>query len=319
MFELISSFIAADLLNLNKSSKFYEIIHFFIYDSLKIFFMLFFFVAVLAFLRSYVSDEKINFYIGSKKISSYFFAALFGAITPFCSCSSLPLFISFIKSSVPLGVAFSFLVTSPLVNEYLAVLMLGFFGYKVTLVYVLNGILLGVIVGKIADKYGFEKYVLRDIKPEYCESQESERFDSFYSRVKYGFNESTDIIKKMWLWILGSVLLGSLIHGYVPKENIEKIVSFAGFMQVPAAVAVGVPLYGGCVSILPIAYVLFSKGIPLGTVLSFLMAVSALSLPEAIMLRRVIKTELILIFFSIVSLGIILIGYMFNFLQVFLI
>ncbi|HOJ85470.1 MAG: permease [Elusimicrobiales bacterium] len=296
-------------------SKINEIIGFFIYDSIKIFVMLFVFISILGFLRSFVPREKVEYYLKNKGIKTYFFASFFGAITPFCSCSSIPLFIGFIKNKLPLGISFAFLITSPLINEYLVVLMLGFFGYKITLLYILNGIFLGILCGIILDKLNLSKYVVQDINSDKFQTCEGERFIGLYSRIRYGVSESLEIINKIWIWVIVSVFIGALIHGYVPREKIEKIISYAGILDVPIATILGVPLYGSCASILPIAYVLFTKGLPLGTTLSFMMSTSALSLPEAIVLRRVIKTELILIFFSIVTIGIIFIGYVFNYLQ----
>lgn len=300
---------------MEKGAQIYEIISFFLYDSIKIFFMLFFFVSILAFLRSFVSKEKIESYLKKSGIKTYFVASFLGAVTPFCSCSSVPIFIGFIKSGTPLGVSFAFLITSPLVNEYLVILMVGFFGYKITFLYILNGILLGIVSGIIIDKIDFRKYIVPDINSKINQECCNDKFRDLNSRIKYGISESIEIIKKLWLWIIVSVSIGAIIHGYVPREKIERIIAYAGIFDVPIATILGVPLYGSCVSILPIAYVLFTKGLPLGTALSFMMATSALSLPEAIVLRRVIKTELILIFFSIVTIGIIFIGYVFNYLQ----
>lgn len=303
------------MIYMEKGNKIYEIFNFFLYDSIKIFLMLFFFISILGFLRSFVSKEKIESYLKKSGIKTYFWASFFGAVTPFCSCSSVPIFIGFIKSGVPLGVSFAFLITSPLVNEYLVVLMFGFFGYKITFLYVLNGILLGIICGIVIDKMDLKKYILEDINSNINQECYNDKFKDLNSRIKYGISESVEIIKKLWLWIIVSVFIGAIIHGYVPREKIERIISYAGVFDVPIATILGVPLYGGCVSILPIAYVLFTKGLPLGTALSFMMATSALSLPEAILLRRVIKTELIIMFFAIVSIGIIFVGYIFNFLQ----
>lgn len=300
---------------MGKGTPIYEIIGFFLYDSIKIFLMLFFFISILGFLRSFISKEKIESYLKNSGIKTYFWASFLGAVTPFCSCSSLPIFIGLIKSEIPIGVSFSFLITSPLVNEYLVVLMFGFFGYKITFLYVLNGILLGIVCGIVIDKIDFRKYVVTDINSKINQECADNEFKNLYSRIKYGISESVEIIKKLWLWIIVSVFIGAIIHGYVPREKIERIIAYAGIFDVPIATILGIPLYGSCASILPIAYVLFTKGLPLGTALSFMMATSALSLPEAIFLRRVIKTELIIMFFAIVSIGIIFIGYIFNFLQ----
>ncbi len=294
----------------------YNILSFFVYDTVKIFILLLIFITFIGILRTYISKKTIESKLTKKSFLSYFFASLFGAITPFCSCSSIPIFISFIKLKIPLGVTFAFLITSPLVNEYLVVLMFNFFGFKVTALYVFFGMFIGIICGVIISKLDMEKYIVEDIENEQLTYKlEDKRYDSFYSRIKFGVGEAIDIIKKLYLWIIIAVAIGALIHNYVPEQKIQSIISKLSFFSVPVAVALGVPMYGSCAAILPIAVALFEKGIPLGTALSFMMAVSALSLPEAIMLRRVIKLKLIAVFFGITTAGIIAIGYIFNLLN----
>jgi len=289
---------------------------FFIYDTVKIFFLLFVFIAVIGILRTYISKKTIESKLSGKGILPYFFASAFGALTPFCSCSSIPFFISFIKLRLPLGVTFAFLITSPLVNEYLAVMMAGFFGMKITFLYILFGIFLGIFSGIIISKMKLEKYIVEDIEADEQNINNEERvYNRFIERIKFGIEESIEIIRKLYLWIIIAVAIGALIHNYVPEEKIHNIISKVGIFSVPIATVLGVPMYGSCASILPIAAALFQKGIPLGTALSFMMAVSALSLPEAIMLRRVLKLKLIAIFFAITTFGIILVGYIFNFIQ----
>ncbi len=280
--------------------------------------MLFVAVSLFSFLRTYISKEKIEKYLGKKSFKNYFIASFFGAITPFCSCSSIPIFVSFIKTQVPIGIAFAFLITSPITNQYLFSMMLGLFGYKISILYVLNGILIGSICGMIFDRMRLEKYILEDIKKSsltQCRENKEEYFLSITDRLRYGVKESFELIKKLWLWIVISVFIAAVLEAYLPKQKIEAIISKAGFWDVPIAVALGVPIYASCVSILPVAYVLFTKGLPLGTTLSFLMSTSALCLPEAIILRRIMKTKLILIFFGFVSISITITGYLFNFLE----
>jgi len=296
--------------------KIYEVLSFFIYDTLKIFFLLFVFIAVIGILRTYISKKTIESKLSGKGILPYFFASAFGALTPFCSCSSIPFFISFIRLKIPLGVAFSFLITSPLVNEYLAVMMTGFLGIKITIIYIALGMLLGIVSGMIISKLKMEKYIVEDMDFNSQEEDEKDKnYERFSDRFKFGLNESVEIIRKLYLWILVAVAIGAFIHNYVPQEKIHNIISRVGIFSVPIATVLGVPMYGSCAAILPIAAALFQKGIPLGTALSFMMAVSALSLPEAIMLRRVIKLKLIAIFFTVTTFGIILVGYIFNFIQ----
>lgn len=304
------------LCGLNPELKWVESLNFFIYDSIKIILLLLVMISVIGFLRTYLPQHKLKKWISKKKYGlSNLFAALFGAVTPFCSCSSIPLFFGFLKAGVPLGVTFSFLVTSPIVNEYLVVLMLGFFGWKITLAYVLSGILVGVVSGLILGRMKLEKYLVKDVVSAKEHIKSEIRYDGIKKRALFGLTESVSIIKKLWLWILVGVGVGAVIHNYIPSELIQSIISKGGIFAVPIAVILGVPMYGSCAAIVPIAVVLFEKGVPIGTALAFMMAVSALSFPEAIILRRAMKLKLILIFFGVVTLAIILTGYLFNILQ----
>jgi len=315
MLQLIVDWLTYSVLRLNANSRIGSAINFFVYDSVKILLLLFVMISVIGFLRSFLSQEKVKSWIVRTKGWGNFFASAFGAITPFCSCSSIPLFISFLDAGIPLGVTFSFLVTSPLINEYLVVLMLGFFGWKITLAYVISGMVIGVITGIILGKMKLEKYVEKDIVSGGIEEDCEVNPRGVKKRVLFGINEAVCIVKKLWIWVLIGVGLGALIHNYVPQEAVQSIVSRTGLFSVPIATLIGVPMYGSCAAIVPIAVVLFQKGFPLGTALAFMMAVAALSLPEAVMLRRAMKLKLILIFFGITTLGIIFTGYLFNLLQ----
>jgi len=303
------------LLRLDPDSKLGSGINFFIYDSIKILLLLFTMITIIGFLRSFVSQEKIKAWVSQKKGLGNFFAALFGAVTPFCSCSSIPIFISFLKAGVPLGVTLSFLITSPIINEYLVVLMFGFFGWKITLMYVASGLAVGIVSGVILGKMNLEKYLEKDIVDLNDAVLKEVKYSGFKQRIVFGFNEAVSIVSKLWGWVLVGVGIGAGVHNYVSQEMVQSIAGKAGIFSVPIAVLIGVPMYAGCAAILPIAVVLFQKGFPLGTALSFMMAVSALSLPEAVMLRRSMKLNLIAIFFGITTLSIILTGYLFNFLQ----
>jgi uncharacterized membrane protein YraQ (UPF0718 family) len=295
---------------LGLESRLGESLNFFIYDSVKILLLLFFMILIIGFLRTYISQARVKKWLTGRKYGSGNIAAsLFGAITPFCSCSSIPLFLSFLEAGVPLGVTFSFLITSPLVNEYLVVIMLGLFGWKITLAYVISGILIGVISGLILGKLKLEKYLVKDL---IASKIKEVSYKNIKSRFNFGLDEAKTIVKKLWLWILVGVGIGALIHNYVPAELIQGLISKGGVFMVPLAVVLGVPMYGSCAAIVPIALVLFEKGIPLGTALAFMMAISALSLPEAIILRRAMKLKLIAMFFLIVTISIIITGYLFN-------
>ncbi len=318
MLQVAVDWLVYTLLRLSPESRFGQSLNFFIADSAKIIILLFVLIAIIGFLRTFIPQEKMRKWLsGRKTIASNTLASLFGAATPFCSCSSIPIFISFLKAGVPLGAAFSFLVTSPLVNEYLVVLMWGFFGWKITVAYVLCGILIGVIAGMILGRTKLEKYLDKSLFKEKMSTKDVKL--TLKNRFLFGINEATSIVKRLWLWILIGVGVAAAIHNYIPQEFIQSIISKGGVLTVPIATVLGVPMYANCVAILPIAAELFAKGIPLGTALAFMMSTAALSLPEAVILRRVMKLKLIMIFFGVVTLGIIVLGYLFNLLQNFLI
>jgi uncharacterized membrane protein YraQ (UPF0718 family) len=311
MLQEIVDWVFFGLLGLDSASKAVQIINFFVYDTIKIFLLLFVMISAIGFLRTYLPKERIKKLLAGKKEGvGNIMAALFGAVTPFCSCSSIPIFIGFLRAGVPLGVTFSFLITSPLINEYVVVLMWGFFGWKVTLLYVLFGLLIGTFAGLILGRMKLEKYLVKDITGA---DMKDIIYKKFVQRIKYGVNEAMSIIKSLWLWVIGAVGLAAAIHNYIPDSAIQSLISRGGIFTVPIAVIIGVPMYASCAAIVPIAVVLFQKGVPLGTALAFMMAVAALSLPEAIILRRAMKLKLILIFFGIVALSIVAIGYLFNF------
>lgn len=315
MLQLAIDWIIFSLLKLPADSPWVQALHFFIYDSIKILILLFVMIAGIGFLRTYLPQEKVKAWLSQQKGWGNFFAALFGAVTPFCSCSSIPIFLSFIQAGIPLGIAFSFLITSPLINEYLVVLMLGFFGWKITLAYILSGFLIGTGAGYFLGKMRLEKHLVSDMLPTEPACEEALLYKEFRFRILFGLNEARLTIKKLWFWVLTGVALGALIHNYVPQETIQTIISKTGVFSVPIATLIGIPMYGSCAAIVPIAVVLFQKGMPIGTALSFMMAIAALSLPEAVMLRRAMKLPLILIFFGITTLGIIFTGYLLNLLQ----
>lgn len=303
------------LMGMDPESHFSQALNFFIYDSVKILFLLFVLILVIGVMRTYLPQEKVQEWMGHKKVSANFSAALFGAITPFCSCSSIPLFLGFLEAGIPLGVTFSFLITSPLINEYLVVIMLGLFGWKITTLYVISGLLIGTVSGVVLGRLKLERYLVNDLVTESSASCCKREYTNFKSRAKFGLEEACSIVKKIWGWVLVGVGIGAAIHNYVPQEMIHGVIGKAGVFSVPIATILGVPMYGSCAAIVPIAVVLFQKGIPLGTALSFMMAIAALSLPEAIMLRRAMKLQLIAIFFGITTAAIIVTGYLFNALQ----
>ena len=306
------------LMGFNAESHLGGAVHFFIYDSLKIMFFLFFLILIIGIIRTFVSKDKIRQWMGKRGVSGNISAALFGAVTPFCSCSSIPLFLGFLEAGIPLGVTFSFLITSPLINEYLVIIMLSMFGWKITVLYVISGLFIGTVTGMLLGKMKINKYLVRDFIEKNNETKDENLFPDFKSRVRFGYDEAISIVRKIWIWVLVGVGIGSIIHNYIPQETIQSIIGKTGIFSVPIATILGVPMYGSCAAIVPIAMVLFQKGIPLGTALAFMMAIAALSLPEAIILRRAMKLQLIAVFFAVTTAAIIITGYLFNFLQVYL-
>lgn len=300
-----------DLLGLDPDSRIHSALHFFIYDTVKIFFLLAVMIFAIGVIRTWLPEEKLKRWMSAGGIWGNLVAALFGAITPFCSCSSVPIFISLLKAGAPLGVTFSFLITSPLINEYLVILMAGEFGLPIALAYVISGLTVGMSAGFILGRMKLERFLENDILSSAPASGERVNH-TWKTRLKYGWDEAIGVIRQIWLWVLVGVGIGAFIHNFVPEEMIRNMMSATGIFSVPIATFLGVPMYGSCAAIVPVAVVLFEKGIPLGTALAFMMGMAALSLPEAIMLRRTMKLPLIALFFGITSLGIIATGYMLN-------
>lgn len=287
-------------------------IHFFIYDTIKIFILLSLLIFVISYIQSYFPPERTKKILGRiRGIKGNILGALLGTITPFCSCSSIPIFIGFTSAGLPLGVTFSFLISSPLVDLASLLLLMSFFGAKIAIAYVVVGLILAVIGGTLIDKLGLEKYVegyVREIENVDAEVPEMTRKE----RISYSKEQVKDIIQRVWLYVLIGVGIGATIHNWIPQSIIENVVGGNNPFAVLLATVVGIPMYADIFGTLPIAEALFAKGVGVGTVLSFMMAVTALSLPSMIMLSKVVKPKLLAIFVSIVSAGIIIIGYLFN-------
>jgi uncharacterized membrane protein YraQ (UPF0718 family) len=306
----------ADLLvyewiGLDPESTFGGAVHFFVYDTVKIFLLLAVMIFAIGFIRTYLAEDKLKRWMSAGGLWGNGVAALFGAITPFCSCSSIPIFISLLKAGVPLGVTFSFLITSPIINEYLVILMANKFGVPITIAYIASGLLIGTIAGAVLGRMKLERFLEKDITTS-APLNDKIVEHTFTSRIRYGYTEALSVIRQIWLWVIIGVAIGAVIHNYVPEETIHSLIEATGIFSVPIATVLGVPMYGSCAAIVPVAVVLFEKGIPLGTALAFMMAMAALSLPEAIMLRRTMRLPLIALFFAITTLAIILTGYLLN-------
>ncbi|MDA0989494.1 MAG: permease [Verrucomicrobia bacterium] len=286
-------------------------VHFFVYDTFKIMLLLAVMIFAIGVVRTWLPEHKLRRWMGRGGVSGNFVAALFGAITPFCSCSSIPIFISLLKAGAPLGVTFSFLITSPIINEYLVVLMASEFGVPITLAYVTSGLFIGTIAGSILGKLNLDHFLERDIIASANENSEIVQH-TWRTRLRFGWDEAIGVIRQIWIWVLVGVGIGAFIHNYVPQDTIHGLIDATGIFSVPLATLLGVPMYGSCAAIVPVAVVLFEKGIPLGTALAFMMAMAALSLPEAIMLRRVMRLGLIAIYFAVTTVAIIFTGYLLN-------
>ncbi|GLC31900.1 permease [Clostridium omnivorum] len=287
-------------------------IHFFIYDTIKIFILLSVLIFLISYIQSYFPPERTKKILGNiKGIKGNILGALLGTITPFCSCSSIPIFIGFTSAGLPLGITFSFLISSPLVDIASLLILMSFFGAKIAIAYVVVGLILAVVGGTIIDKLGLESQVqgyIREIESVDADIDEMTRED----RISYSKEQVKDIIKRVWLYVLIGVGIGAAIHNWIPTSVVERVVGSKNPFAVLLATAIGIPMYADIFGTLPIAEALFGKGVGIGTVLSFMMAVTALSLPSIIMLSKVVKPKLLAIFVTIVSIGIIIIGYLFN-------
>jgi len=308
----IIKWVVEKVFNLSVSTNIGGGVHFFIYDVIKIFILLSVLIYVVSYIQSFFPPERTKKILGKfKGIKGNIMGALLGTITPFCSCSSIPIFIGFTTAGLPLGITFSFLISSPLVDIASLLILISFFGAKIGVAYVLIGLVLAVIGGTIIDKLHMEDQIqdyIREIKDADIAEEELTK----KQRVDYSINQVKLVIKKVWIYILLGVGIGAAIHNFIPQSVIENIIGSNNPFAVILATLVGIPMYADIFGTIPIAEALFLKGIAIGTVLSFMMAVTALSAPSIVMISRVVKPKLLVTFISIVTFGIILIGYLFN-------
>lgn len=309
----LSDWITYGVFGLSKNTSLASTLNFFIYDTIKILLLLVVIIFIISIIQSYFPPERTKRYLSRAKYPAInnFLAALLGIVTPFCSCSAVPLFIGFIKAGVPLGVTFSFLISAPMVNEVALVLLWGLFGWKIALIYVTSGIVIATIVGWVMGNMNLEKWV-ESFVFKVKGGEVNEKKLVLNERIQYAKSYTVDIIRKVWLYVIIGVGLGALIHGYIPNDFLASIAGSNNPLAVPLATIIGIPLYSNAAGTIPIVSVLIDKGMSIGTALAFMMAVTALSLPEFIILRRVLKSRLIVIYASIVGLGIIFTGYLFN-------
>lgn len=310
----LSSIFVFDILGLVKGSRLGEALNFFIYDTIKIFILLITIIYMVTLLRSYFPIEKARDYLSGKhKIVGHIMAAIFGVITPFCSCSAIPLFLGFLQARIPLGVTFSYLISAPLSDAVVIAMLFSLFGWKIALLYVGLGLLIAIVAGLIIGSMNLEKEVLIEVKPinSCCNGSNSDE-TLFSQRVKDSWEYTKDIFKKIYLYVVIGVGIGAFIHGYIPADFISKYAGGDVWYAPIVAVIMGIPMYSNAAGILPLVEVLTQKGMLLGTALAFMMAVVALSLPEAMILKRVLSLKLISIFFGIVGVSILMTGYLFN-------
>ena len=287
-------------------------LQFFLYDLIKILVLLSVLIFVISFIQSYFPPERTRKILGrTKGVGANILSALLGTITPFCSCSSIPLFIGFTNAGLPVGVTFSFLISSPLVDLGALVLLMSIFGAPIAIAYVIVGLILAVVGGLLIDKLGMEKYVERFNGPSGNVDIESPKLTK-KDRIIYANEQTFAIVKKVWLYVIIGVGIGALIHNWIPVQWIQNVLGKDNPFSVLIATAVGIPMYADIFGTIPVAEALYTKGVGVGTILSFMMAVTALSLPSIIMLKKVVKTKLLVTFVAIVSIGIIIIGYVFN-------
>ncbi len=319
MIQRFADWLVYGIFGLDAATPLGTAVNFFFYDTIKIVILLFFISLIMGIINAYFPIERLRRFLSTHKLYGldYFLAALFGGITPFCSCSSVPLFIGFVKGGIPLGVTFAFLIASPLVSEVAVAMFLGTFGLKATLIYIISGTLLGMLGGFILGKMNLERYLSDWVKAAQQQSDiQSENWEMektpFFKRLPAIAKDSFGIVKGVFIYILIGIGIGAAMHGFVPEGFFENILSADKWWGVPAAVILAVPMYANAAGIVPIVEVFVAKGIPLGTAIAFMMAVIGLSVPEATMLKKVMTWKLVGIFFGVVTIFIILSGYIFN-------
>ena len=311
--QAFANWLVYTVFNLSKTNIFGEALNFFIYDSIKILILLAVIIFAVSYIRTYLSPERIRKILPKKfEFLGNIMASTIGIFTPFCSCSAVPLFIGLVESGIPLGVTFSYLIAAPLINEVAAVLLWGLFGWKVALLYIAAGWVISVVAGFVLGKMHLENYVEDYVYKIKMKQDLKLEKKTQKQRVKDAFQEVKSIIKKVFPYVLIGIAIGAFIHGYAPENLLTSIAGKNNWFAVPLAVLIGVPLYANAAGVVPIVSSLIEKGLPLGTALAFMMAVVAFSLPVAIILRKVMKLKLLIIYFSIVAAGIIFTGYLFN-------
>jgi len=311
----ISDFIVFRLFQMTPETHLTETIRFFLYEVPKVFLLLILIIFIVGIIRTYFSPEKTRKALEGKPLfAGNVMASLLGIVTPFCSCSAIPLFLGFVEAGIPLGVTFSFLIAAPMINEVALILLIGLFGWKVALIYVVTGLTIAVLAGFILEKLNLKRYVADWVYKTHAKQDiEEEEELTLNQRISAGADVVKEIVGKIWIYILLGIAVGAGAHGFVPDAYLAGALGSQNWYSVPLAILVGIPLYSNAAGIIPIISVLIEKGVTLGTALAFMMSVIGLSLPEIIILKKVLKWQLIGMFIGVVALGITIVGFIFNY------
>ncbi len=312
--EVLTDFVINSIFHLGKNSPLTSAVHFFIFEVPKVLLLLTLIVFVVGIVRSYFSPERTRKILGGKKLFvGNVLSSMLGIVTPFCSCSAIPLFLGFVESGIPLGVTFSFLIAAPMINEIAVVLLFGLFGWKVALIYIVTGLSIAIVSGYIIGRLKLERHVeewVYKIQVHHVAAEETKV--SYSERIDAGIDAVKEIVAKVWMYIVVGIAVGAAVHGYVPENFMASLMGKSVWWSVPVSVLIGIPMYSNAAGIIPVVQALLEKGASLGTVLAFMMSVIGLSFPETIILRKVLKLPLIFIFVGIVGTGIVMVGYLFN-------
>jgi hypothetical protein len=315
MFDRLADILVHGVLGLTEGQRFADALHFFVMDTTKIFFLLVVVIYVMGLLRALMSPERVRAYVrGKPRWLSRLLAIVLGAVTPFCSCSSVPLFIGFVEAGIPLGVTFSFLIASPMINEIAVVLLIGILGWQLALLYVAAGVTVAWAGGLVMERLRVERWVEDYVwKIQMGETRPDEPDRSWSGRHRFAVAEVREIVRRIWKWVVIGIAVGAVFHGFVPGDWVTEHLGRQGsWLAVPGAVLLGVPLYADAIGIIPVAEAMLGKGAAVGTTLAFMMSVAALSLPEMLILRKVIRWPALALFAVVLAVAFILVGWIFN-------
>ncbi|MFO8026002.1 permease [Thiohalophilus sp.] len=315
MFDALANLVVYQWFGLDPASHGGAALHFFVMDTAKIFALLVIVIYIMGLLRAMLSPEKVRDYVrGKPKWMARSSAVGLGAVTPFCSCSSVPLFIGFVEAGIPLGVTFSFLIASPMINEVAVVILLGILGWELTLMYVAAGLTVAYVGGMIMERFKPERWVESYVwQIQMGQMAQEEPDTSLAGRHRYAWNEVREIVGRLWKWVVAGIAVGALFHGYVPEGWVtEHLGGKDNWLAVPGAVLLGIPLYSNATGVIPVAEAMLGKGVAVGTTLAFMMSIAALSLPEMIILRKVIKWPALALYAGVLAIAFMLVGWGFN-------